>query len=104
MMKEVTQLDAGKSFGEKAIEEDKPRAATVYCRSQNVVLATLTRHDYHKVIGDSFRSQMDLAIKCMRQFEIFTELSDLRLKSIYYYFKEINATKDRILYRQGEKT
>lgn len=104
MMKEVVQLGSGKSFGEKAIEEDKPRAATVYCRSDDVVVGTLKRTDYHRVIGDTFRTQMDLAVKCLRQFEIFQDLSDLRLKTIYYYFQEVNAAKDHILFKKGELT
>jgi len=33
MMKEVTQLGTGKSFGEKSIEENKPWAATIYVKS-----------------------------------------------------------------------
>ena len=65
-------MGPGKSFGEKSIEENKPRAATVYVRSQNMIVATLNRTDYKKVIGDSFKSQMDLAIRILKNFVIFS--------------------------------
>lgn len=59
IMKEIAQMTAGKSFGEKSIDEDKPRAATVYVRSKTILVAELTRVDYIKVIGNSFKNQMD---------------------------------------------
>ncbi len=59
IMKEIAQIGAGKSFGEKSIDENKPRAATVYVRSNVILVAELTRTDYIKVIGNSFKNQMD---------------------------------------------
>jgi CRP-like cAMP-binding protein len=56
MMKEVAQFGPGKSFGEKSIEENKPRAATVYVKSKTILVAELTRMDYLKVIGNSFKN------------------------------------------------
>jgi len=54
-MVEVAQFKAGQSFGEKSIEEDKPRAATVYVKSDNIIVAVLTKKDYKHVIGESFK-------------------------------------------------
>jgi CRP-like cAMP-binding protein len=53
-MKDVNYLGVGKSFGEKSIEENKPCAATVYVRSEEVLVLSLTRADYKKLIGDTF--------------------------------------------------
>lgn len=99
MIKEIYQYGPGKSFGEKAIEESKPRAATVYVKSDAVIVATLTRADYIKVIGTSFKNQLDNMVKTMRHFLIFRKLAALRIKSIYYHFIEINACKDQYLYK-----
>lgn len=52
-------MGPGKSFGEKSIDDNKPRAATVYVRTPSIVVAELTRTDYIKVIGNSFKNQMD---------------------------------------------
>lgn len=59
IMKEVSNIGPGKYFGEKSIEDDKPRAATVYVRSDTILVAELTRADYIKIIGNSFKNQMD---------------------------------------------
>lgn len=75
MMKEVKQLKAGGSFGEMAIIQDKPRAATVYAKT-NVIVATLKRDDYNRVIGDRFTAKIDQAIKSLRKFKILAELGD----------------------------
>ena len=48
-------MKAGKSFGERSIEENEPRAATVYAKSEDIIVAVLARKDYKKVIGDSFK-------------------------------------------------
>jgi len=61
MMKEVKQLEEGGSFGEMAIIQDKPRAATVYART-NVIAATLKREDYNRVLGGSYTAKLDEAI------------------------------------------
>jgi CRP-like cAMP-binding protein len=55
MMKDVSYLGAGKSFGEKSIEENKPCSATIYVRSEEVLVLSLIRNDYKKMIGDTFQ-------------------------------------------------
>lgn len=51
-------MKEGGSFGEMAIIQDKPRAATVYAKT-DVIVATLKRDDYNSVIGDRFTAKMD---------------------------------------------
>jgi len=40
----------------------------------------------------------------MRNFTIFKTLLAHKIKTIYYNFKEMNYSKDKFLYRQGEKS
>jgi len=49
-------LGPGKSFGEKSIDDNKPRAATVYVKSDKILVAELTKADYLKIIGNSFKN------------------------------------------------
>ena len=46
---EVAKLSAGQSFGELALINDAPRAATVYCLSE-CIFAVIERKDYEKVL------------------------------------------------------
>jgi hypothetical protein len=88
MLKEVSTLDEGKSFGELALITDKSRAATCYVKSHNAVLGVLAKKDYAHILGDTFKQKMDKALEVISQFEIFNVLSSRRLSSLYYYFKE----------------
>jgi hypothetical protein len=46
---DVVKLCSGKSFGELALINDAPRAATIQCVT-NCLFATLGRKDYQKIL------------------------------------------------------
>jgi CRP-like cAMP-binding protein len=46
MAKEVKVLNVGDSFGERALENDEIRTATVYVKSRDCVTCSLVKHDY----------------------------------------------------------
>ena len=46
---DVVKLSSGKSFGELALINDAPRAATIQCLT-NSFFATLGRKDYQKIL------------------------------------------------------
>ena len=48
--KEIAILKQGASFGEGALLNDKPRAATVKCKN-NCYFAVLSKKDYSESIG-----------------------------------------------------
>ena len=48
--KTVATLKVGQNFGELALLQNEPRAATIFC-SKDTVLATLSRFDYSTSIG-----------------------------------------------------
>lgn len=66
VMKEVAQHGSGYSFGELALINNKPRAATVYVRSNKCIMAVLNKRDYLKVLGDSFKQMVDQKINKIR--------------------------------------
>lgn len=88
LLREVSILGPGKSFGELALITDKPRMATIYTIDRTLILATLKKSDYIKYIGDTFKQKIDKALEIVQRFDIFKCLSQKKLTSIYYYFKE----------------
>jgi CRP-like cAMP-binding protein len=71
-MVETAQFKAGKSFGEKSIEENKPWAATVYVKSDKIIVAVLTRRDYKQVIGESFKIHQESQITMLKKFNVLS--------------------------------
>ena len=104
MAKEICEMTAGRSFGECALESggNETRSATVYVKSKICVAISIMKEDYKSVIGDSFKNCRELAIKCMRNFDIFQKLSDQLLKKLYDGFVEMNVGKDFVLFKQGD--
>jgi len=81
---------------------DKPRAATVFVRSEQAVLLVLSKKDYIKVLGDSDKQKIELAIANVQQFDIFKQFTKIKMRNLYYYFKDLNLKRDRYLFRQGD--
>ena len=65
---------------------NKPRAATVYVRSNKCIMAVLNKRDYLKVLGDSFKQMVDAKIAKIQQFEYFKPFTKIRLRQLVYYF------------------
>ena len=106
LMKEVAQYGAGYSFGELALINNKPRAATVYVRSSRGIMAVLNKRDYLRVLGDNFKQMVDEKISRIQQFDYFKPFSKFKLRALVYYFKEMTGdaayTRDQYIYRQGD--
>lgn len=98
VLREVTQLEEGKSFGELALVTDKSRAATIYCKVSDVVLGTLSKKDYTKILGETFKQKIESALEMISKFEIFNVLSVRRLTNLYYYFKEKWYLRHQFIY------
>lgn len=62
---EVGQLRTGQSFGEKALIENKPRAATIRCR-EPCFFAVLSKNDYNSSIGKMQKQQADKLIQFLQ--------------------------------------
>lgn len=92
-MTETAVFKAGKSFGEKAIEENKPRAATVYVKSDSILVAVLTKSDYKKVIGDAIIRQQEKQIDKFLTFNALSGMGRMKMRSLAYYFVEKTYSK-----------
>ena len=87
---EVANYGAGKYFGEKSIEENMPRAATIIVKSEECILASLTRANYVSAVGDAFKLIREEEILLMRRFDIFKSFSKRKLVHLFYYLEETN--------------
>lgn len=68
LMKDVSTMVSGDSFGELSILTGEPRAATVYARGSNVSLCSLSKLEYLTLIGESFKLKMEKTISVIKMF------------------------------------
>ena len=68
-------IAAGGSFGEYSLFSDKPRTATVFAKTASIAVATLSKQDYLKIIGDNFKNNIAQAVVVYQKFELFRNMS-----------------------------
>lgn len=55
-------MNTGAAFGELAILENKPRAATVVCKT-DCLFASLHKTDYRNILGNDFKNIKKFMLK-----------------------------------------
>ena len=88
----------GEFFGEKAIEENTYRAATVLVNSETCLVASLTKNDYVAAVGDAFKNLRDKEIAVLRNFGLLNSFSKRKLAEWYYLFDERKFHMGQSLY------
>ena len=63
-MEQVNTLSSGESFGKDSLLEnsDLRRNATIAVLSEKVIVATLSKNDFHRVLFEQERQKTDLKI------------------------------------------
>lgn len=91
----------GSSFGELALLEQKPRAATIRCL-QNSHFMVLSKNDYNKVIGKIERRAYNDKINFLRNIPVLSLLTRTSLGKLTYYFEVKVCIRDSIIYKEGD--
>lgn len=97
---QATVLEAGAAFGELALLNNQPRAATVKARSA-LTLAVLQKEDYDCVLKTTQDGQMREKVKFLRTFPLFADWTQVALSKLTYYFLEIAYKKGDIVFSEG---
>ena len=98
---EVRQYSAGDSFGEGALINSKPRAATVQGTAP-CFLAVMDKESYKKSLGKIERKQKDHLIQFFKDCPIFQHWSRGALYKLIYHFKKHRFRRGHIVYQKGE--
>lgn len=92
----------GTSFGEMALQNDKPRAATVSIKSDDAILIALNRRNFKKLLDAHLKAEHETAVAKIRQFELFKPITRLKMNNLRFYFHEKTYKRGQYLYRQGD--
>jgi CRP-like cAMP-binding protein len=91
------ELQDGKIFGEKALDNDKPRAATVFVKSKQMLACTLIKADYVRVMGSSYKQNEDMQVSVLKSFACLGKITENAIKTLYKSFREVNCGKDFVV-------
>lgn len=95
---------------------EKSRTATVVCR-ENIVLATLAREDYNRLLCRNlfflsglliffavkiYKTKDDANLAFLKTINIFSHLPNSALNEIYFQLQRKSFTKKHVFYREGQ--
>ena len=98
---EVAVLPAGFSFGELALINNKPRAATIRAKT-GWFFAVLNKEDYQKVLGVIYSKELNRKVDFFISIPMFSDWTRGAIEKLTYYFKSKEFKRNHYLYRQGD--
>jgi len=98
----VAKLKAGHWFGELALINSRPRAATIKCIETPTELVTISKNDYNIIIGGKVKLELKNNINILRKFQIFKDYTDRRLEKVLQYCSFMNYCKGSHIYKKND--
>jgi len=100
-LNEVAGLGEGGSFGEFALLNEKPRAATIKAK-ENCFFAVLCKSDFKRILGNISQKRLRDKIEFFYSLPFFGGWTRIALTKLSYYFKSKIVKKNQVLYREGD--
>ncbi|OMJ88761.1 hypothetical protein SteCoe_9224 [Stentor coeruleus] len=100
-MVEVTSLNSGSSFGELALENNKPRAASIRCRTKSHFIY-LEKSDYERLVSRMIIEKRASLVNFLQALPLFKGYTKGKLTKLTYIFREKTYNKGQYVYSEGE--
>lgn len=100
-MVKVAELKEGDEFGELALINSAPRAATIVANTPTY-LAVLNKKPFNRILMNFERSKMVNQIKILSVYPVFQGQSRTVMGKLCKYIDEIPLTKGKVLFREND--
>lgn len=100
-LEKVLIMGPGESFGELALINNKPRAATVLATT-NVTLAVLSKKSFKALIEKFSERKLNEKLNFFQSHPMFDKCSKVSLMKISFYFKLVKVAKGQFLFKSGD--
>ena len=101
-LEKVLTMGPGESFGELALINNKPRAATVIATT-DLSLAVLSKKNFKYLLSKLTEKRLDDKLRFFHAHPMFGNFSKTSLTKLSYYFSLQKYTKGQYLYRFGNQ-
>jgi CRP-like cAMP-binding protein len=91
----------GTGFGELALINSKPRAATVECTMVSV-FAVLEKADYLRILKKFDLRRLNFRIDFFKAVPVFSNWTRQSIGKLSYYFKEVEYSRNSYVYREED--
>lgn len=98
---QVATLGTGFSFGELALINNKPRAASIRCLAPSW-FAVLDKESYQTVLGAIYKKQLNAKVDFLKSIPVFSDWTRAALEKLTYYFKEKEFKRGHYVFREAE--
>lgn len=99
----VKEMGPGESFGEMALINNKPRAATVTAMT-NTTLAVLSKSNFKKLIEKFTEKRIEEKIRFLKSYPMFHKCTKFGIMKLSFYFNVKRVVKGQVLYKIGDPT
>lgn len=97
----MATLGPGRSFGEQALLNNRPRAASIECLAP-CFFAVLNRKDYERSFGKVQTKHAEAMVKFYMSCPVFQGWTKGQLGRLGYYFKRAKHSMGTAVYRRGD--
>lgn len=97
----VGAVNPGVGFGELALLNSKPRAATIKCDVEST-FAVLEKRDYLRILKKFDERRLNALIDFFKALPMFENWTRQAVGKLTYYFKEVELARNSFVYREGD--
>lgn len=98
----VGSVYPGDGFGELALLNSKPRAATVRCEVEST-FAVLKKRDYLRILRKFDERKLNANIDFFKALPLFSHWTRQLVGKLTYYFKEVEFSRNSFVYKQHDQ-
>ena len=99
----VNTLGSGAAFGERALESDEGRSATIVTGDDLTELLVISKDDYHLLIAELVAREKQEKFDLLRKTHAFGELDDEALSVMSTFMEPKQFLVDTTIFNQGDK-
>jgi len=103
VFREVRTLPKGSAFGELALTDNKPRAASIICK-ENCDFAVLDKDPFKEILRETMKKNLFEEINFLAELPLFAGWTFYKLKELFLHSPIISYGRNNLVYDEGDSS